>query len=99
MASIEHKGWLDALTSDAREGARRLAVLVDPEDAPSGKHGSTLSTESIRATQQICLWVAAWSLEQQRVVQELKRALSLPVVLFLEPPHKSWERRMPCFSA
>ena len=84
MASIEHKGWLDALTSDAREGARRLAVLVDPEDAPSGKAWLNL-VNRINSSDATDLFVGGSLVAQnstQRVVQELKRALSLPVVLF-----------------
>ena len=76
--------WLESLTSDARSGSKRLAVLVDPEDAPSGKAWLDL-VERVRTSDATDVFVGRSLVtlnSTQRVVQELKRAVSQPVVLF-----------------
>ena len=76
--------WLESLTSDARSGSKRLAVLVDPEDAPSGKAWLDL-VDRVRTSDATDVFVGGSLVTHnstQRVVQELKRAVSQPVVLF-----------------
>ena len=76
--------WLESLASDARSGSKRLAVLVDPEDAPSGKAWLDL-VDRVRTSDATDVFVGGSLVTHnstQRVVQELKRAVSQPVVLF-----------------
>jgi len=76
--------WLESLASDASSGAKRLAVLVDPEDAPSGKAWLKL-LERLRESEATDVFVGGSLVTHnstQRVVQELKRAIPQPVVLF-----------------
>lgn len=76
--------WLESLTSDTRSGSKRLAVLVDPEDAPSGKAWLDL-VDRVRTSDATDVFVGGSLVTHnstQRVVQELKRAVSQPVVLF-----------------
>ena len=47
--------WLEALASDASSGTKRLAVLVDPEDAPAGKAWLELLDTSWRMS-----WSSVW---------------------------------------
>ena len=76
--------WLESLASDASSVAKRLAVLVDPEDAPSGKAWLKL-LERLRESEATDVFVGGSLVTHnstQRVVQELKRAIPQPVVLF-----------------
>lgn len=76
--------WLESLASDARSGSKRLAVLVDPEDAPSGKAWLDL-VDRVRTSDATDVFVGGSLVTHnstQRVVQELKRTVSQPVVLF-----------------
>ena len=76
--------WLESLASDASSGAKRLAVLVDPEDAPSGKAWLELLGR-LRESEATDVFVGGSLVTHnstQRVVQELKRAIPQPVVLF-----------------
>ena len=76
--------WLKSLASDASSGSKRLAVLVDPEDAPSGTAWLNLINR-IRKSDATDVFVGGSLVTHnntQRVVQELKRTLSQPVVMF-----------------
>ena len=82
--------WLDSLVEDAAARRRRLAVLVDPEDAPSGKAWLNLLNhiQSSDATDVFVGGSLVTDDSTSRVVQELKRVLSLPVVLFPGAPNQ-----------
>ena len=60
MRPEDSSTWLDSLVADAASGRRRLAVLVDPEDAPSGKAWLNLlgHLQSSEAPQ-MSLWAVA----------------------------------------
>ena len=80
--------WLDSLRSAHVEGRRRLAVLLDPEDAPSGGPWLDL-VRRIDASDATDVFVGGSLVTEhvtQRVVTELKRNLTQPVVLFPGSP-------------
>jgi len=90
MRPEDSSTWLDSLVADAASGQRRLAVLVDPEDAPSGKAWLNLlgHLQSSDATDVFVGGSLVTDDSTSRVVQELKRGLSLPVVLFPGAPNQ-----------
>ena len=82
--------WLDQLDADAQLGRRRLAVLVDPQDAPSGKAWRQL-VNHIQASAATDVFVGGSLVTDdstKRVVHELKRSVSQPVVLFPGAPNQ-----------
>ena len=82
--------WLDQLDDDAQLGRRRLAVLVDPQDAPSGKAWRQL-VDHIQASAATDVFVGGSLVTDdstKRVVHELKRSVSQPVVLFPGAPNQ-----------
>ena len=82
--------WLDQLDDDAQLGRRRLAVLVDPQDAPSGSDWRRL-VDHIQASAATDVFVGGSLVTDdstKRVVHELKRSVSQPVVLFPGAPNQ-----------
>lgn len=82
--------WLESLERDHRSGQRRLAVLVDPEDAPSGSEWTALM-DHIRTSDATDVFVGGSLVTNEstpRVVKELKRALTQPVVMFPGAPNQ-----------
>ena len=80
--------WLQSLKDDHRNGVRRLAVLLDPEDTPSGSQWVQLMHE-LQASDATDIFVGGSLVTDgatSRVVHEAKRALSQPVVLFPGAP-------------
>ena len=80
--------WLNTLRSSHSEGAQRLAVLVDPEDAPSGGPWLNL-LRCIEASEATDVFVGGSLVTEhvtKRVVTELKRNISKPIVLFPGSP-------------
>lgn len=80
--------WLNTLRLAQSEGARRLAVLVDPEDAPSGGPWLDL-VRRIDASDATDVFVGGSLVTEhvtKRVVTELKRSITQPVVLFPGSP-------------
>lgn len=76
------------MRSAQAEGRRRLAVLVDPEDAPSGGLWLDL-VRRIDASEATDVFVGGSLVTEhvtKRVVTELKRTLTQPVVLFPGSP-------------
>ena len=90
MRPEDSSTWLDSLVADTASGQRRLAVLVDPEDAPSGKAWLNLlgHLQSSDATDVFVGGSLVTDDSTARVVQELKRSLSIPVVLFPGAPNQ-----------
>lgn len=86
--------WLETLTVDAKHDRQRLAVLVDPQDAPSGKAWRQLLKliESSEATDVFVGGSLVTENSTKRVVDELKRSVSQPVVLFPGAPNQISER-------
>ena len=86
--------WLETLTADAKHDRQRLAVLVDPQDAPSGKAWRQLLKliESSEATDVFVGGSLVTDNSTKRVVDELKRSVSQPVVLFPGAPNQISER-------
>lgn len=85
--------WLQSLKDDHRNGGRRLAVLLDPEDAPSGSQWVQLMQE-LQASDATDIFVGGSLVTDgatSRVVHEAKRALSQPVVLFPGAPNQICE--------
>ena len=85
--------WLQSLKDDHRNGGRRLAVLLDPEDAPSGSQWVQLMHE-LQASDATDIFVGGSLVTDgatSRVVHEAKRALSQPVVLFPGAPNQICE--------
>ena len=82
--------WLDQLNDDAQLGRRRLAVLVDPQDAPSGKAWRQLVDHPLRAVvrHQTASHKDIGRGACLNVVHELKRSVSQPVVLFPGAPNQ-----------
>lgn len=82
--------WLESLERDHRSRQRRLAVLVDPEDAPSGSEWTALM-DHIRTSDATDVFVGGSLVTNEstpRVVKELKRALTQPVVMFPGAPNQ-----------
>ena len=85
--------WLQSLKDDHRNGGRRLAVLLDPEDAPSGSQWVQLMHE-LQVSDATDIFVGGSLVTDgatSRVVHEAKRALSQPVVLFPGAPNQICE--------
>ena len=85
--------WLQSLKDDHLNGSRRLAVLLDPEDAPSGSQWVQLMQE-LQASDATDIFVGGSLVTDgatSRVVHEAKRALSQPVVLFPGAPNQICE--------
>ena len=85
--------WLQTLKDDHRNGGRRLAVLLDPEDAPSGSQWVQLMHE-LQVSDATDIFVGGSLVTDgatSRVVHEAKRALSQPVVLFPGAPNQICE--------
>ena len=85
--------WLQSLKDDHLNGSRRLAVLLDPEDAPSGSQWMQLMQE-LHASDATDIFVGGSLVTDgatSRVVHEAKRALSQPVVLFPGAPNQICE--------
>ena len=85
--------WLQSLKDDHLNGSRRLAVLLDPEDAPTGSHWVQLMQE-LQASDATDIFVGGSLVTDgatSRVVHEAKRALSQPVVLFPGAPNQICE--------
>ena len=85
--------WLQSLKDDHLNGSRRLAVLLDPEDAPSGSQWVQLMQE-LQASDATDVFVGGSLVTDgatSRVVHEAKRALSQPVVLFPGAPNQICE--------
>ena len=85
--------WLQSLKDDHLNGSRRLAVLLDPEDAPSGSQWVQLMHE-FQASDATDIFVGGSLVTDgatSRVVHEAKRALSQPVVLFPGAPNQICE--------
>ena len=88
MTSPNPTPWLDSLRSAHAEGRKRLAVLVDPEDAPSGgpwldlvrRLGDSEATDVFVGGSLVTKHVT------KRVVTELKRNVPQPIVLFPGSP-------------
>ena len=85
--------WLQSLKDDHRNGGRRLAVLLDPEDAPSGSQWVQLMHE-LQTSDATDIFVGGRLVTDgatSRVVHEAKRALPQPVVLFPGAPNQICE--------
>ena len=85
--------WLQSLKDDHLNGSRRLAVLLDPEDAHSGSQWVQLMQE-LQASDATDIFVGGSLVTDgatSRVVHEAKRALSQPVVLFPGAPNQICE--------
>ena len=85
--------WLQSLKDDHRNGVRRLAVLLDPEDTPSGSQWVQLMHE-LQASDATDIFVGGSLVTDgatSRVVHEAKRTLSQPVVLFPGAPNQICE--------
>lgn len=88
MTSPNPTLWLESLRSAHAEGRKRLAVLVDPEDAPSGgpwldlvrRLGDSEATDVFVGGSLVTEHVT------KRVVTELKRNVPQPIVLFPGSP-------------
>ena len=65
MNAYPPQPWLDTLVADAASERRRLAVLVDPQDAPSGSDWRRLVSHINRQATDI-LSGEAWSLTAAR---------------------------------
>jgi phosphoglycerol geranylgeranyltransferase len=85
--------WLEALQADRKFGRTRLAVLIDPEDAPSGSRWLQLlhHLQSSAATDVFVGGSLVTEPVTKRVVSELKRAVDQPVVLFPGAPNQVTE--------
>ncbi len=82
--------WLQSLVDDYASGRRRLAVLIDPEDSPSGSRWVRFIQE-LQASEATDIFVGGSLVTNgstDRVVHELKRALTQPVVLFPGAPNQ-----------
>ena len=90
MNACPTQSWLDTLVADAASERRRLAVLVDPQDAPSGSDWRRLVShiQSSEATDILVGGSLVTDRSTQRVVHELKRTLAQPVVLFPGSPNQ-----------
>lgn len=90
MNACPPQPWLDTLVADATSERRRLAVLVDPQDAPSGSNWRRLVShiQSSKATDIFVGGSLVTDGSTQRVVHELKRTLAQPVVLFPGSPNQ-----------
>ena len=90
MNAYPPQPWLDTLVADAASERRRLAVLVDPQDAPSGSDWRRL-VRHIQSSEATDIFVGGSLVTDgstQRVVHELKRTLAQPVVLFPGSPNQ-----------
>ena len=90
MNAYPPQPWLDTLVADAASERRRLAVLVDPQDAPSGSDWRRL-VRHIQSSEATDIFVGGSLVTDgstQRVVHELKRTLTQPVVLFPGSPNQ-----------
>ena len=90
MNACPPQPWLDTLVADAASERRRLAVLVDPQDAPSGSDWRRLVSH-IQSSEATDIFVGGSLVTDgstQRVVHELKRTLAQPVVLFPGSPNQ-----------
>ena len=90
MNAYPPQPWLDTLVADAASERRRLAVLVDPQDAPSGSDWRRL-VRHIPSSEATDIFVGGSLVTDgstQRVVHELKRTLTQPVVLFPGSPNQ-----------
>ena len=88
MTNPNSNPWLTDLRVAHNEGNRRLAVLIDPEDAPSGGPWLDL-VNCIERSDATDVFVGGSLVTEQvtkRVVTELKRNVSKPVVLFPGSP-------------
>ena len=56
----EFSTWHDGLRQDMLLGEKRLAVLVDPENAPRGDGWLDLINAIQQAKPQMCSWAEAW---------------------------------------
>ena len=85
--------WLQSMKDAHLNGSRRLAVLLDPEEAPSGSQWVQLMQE-LQASDVTDIFVGGSLVTDgatSRVVHEAKRALSQPVVLFPGAPNQICE--------
>jgi phosphoglycerol geranylgeranyltransferase len=88
MNPFNPTSWLETLRVAHTLGTRRLAVLMDPEDTPSGGPWQDL-VRRIEASEATDVFVGGSVVTEhvtKRVVTELKRSITQPVVLFPGSP-------------
>ena len=87
---VDSTSWLEGLFDDMHEGNRRLAILIDPEDMPPkpqwldllGRVALSDATDVLVGGSLVTNDVTA------HMVEDLKKALPQPVVLFPGSPHQ-----------
>ena len=91
---VDSTSWLEGLFDDMHAGNRRLAILIDPEDMPPkpqwldllGRVALSDATDVLVGGSLVTNDVTA------HVVEDLKKALPQPVVLFPGSPHQVVEK-------
>jgi geranylgeranylglyceryl phosphate synthase family protein len=80
--------WLDQLIADAHQGVKRLGVLLDPQDAPSGAERIELLARIARsaATDVLVGGSLVTDGDTEQLVRDAKDLLAQPVVLFPGSP-------------